>query len=485
MKKSACVAVIKDEERYIAEWIAYQIAIGFDSVIIMNNNSTDRTVVEAKKFEKLFDVRILDSFDSSEWYQKSAYLAAIRRFSSEFEWMAFFDIDEFLVLDSRNIGSALDKVADAAGIGVSWAFFGSSGHQNIPNGLVIDNYRYRSALDFPANRHIKSIVRPELVRDWINGHFFDVRGVYKNLSNEELVWESPGISQTLPSYACGKLNHYFTRSYEDWNKKVRRGYPDLHRKNEEFFEYDRNEVFDDSAARSAPDVLRIIFDVEDAVSTDRLDGVEKIGVGGFVDCASLGRNRKKKDEVMAAVVDPVRPDLGGNVLHGDINTFMPTLWRFLVDRFGVESMLDVGCGEGHAVKFFHNLGVHAHGIEGLRKNLDHAVISIAHHDLLSGPYVMPVDLVWCCEVAEHIIEEKVDNFLDTLANGRVVAMTHALPGQDGHHHVNCQPAEYWVEKMASRGYVVAIENQFFRDLANREGYPTYFASSGLVFLRQR
>lgn len=94
-------------------------------------------------------------------------------------------------------------------------------------------------------------------------------------------------------------------------------------------------------------------------------------------------------------------------------------------------MLDVGCGEGHAVSFFAKLGVHAHGIDGLKHNVQRAVFPIALHDLLAGPYFMPVDFVWSCEVAEHIDPLKVDFYLDTLANGRVVAMTHALPGQPG------------------------------------------------------
>ena len=152
------------------------------------------------------------------------------------------------------------------------------------------------------------------------------------------------------------------------------------------------------------------------------------------------------------VLDEERPDLGGNIRHGDLATFCPNLWRFLVSRFAVRSMLDVGCGEGHAARFFHDLGVFAHGIDGLRKNVERAVIPIALHDLLAQPYVMPVDLVWCCEVAEHIDEGCVDRFLSTLTNGKIIAMTHAVPGQSGHHHVNCQPAEYWVDMLAERGY---------------------------------
>jgi SAM-dependent methyltransferase len=148
------------------------------------------------------------------------------------------------------------------------------------------------------------------------------------------------------------------------------------------------------------------------------------------------------------VTSKERPHLGGNMRHGDIHTFAPVLWRFLVERFGIRSVLDVGCGEGHAVLFFERLGIKAHGIDGLRENVEQAVTPILQHDLLVAPYIMPVDLVWSSEVAEHIAPEKVDNYIDTLANGRFVAMTAARAGQGGHHHVNCRPKEYWINLMA-------------------------------------
>ena len=181
--------------------------------------------------------------------------------------------------------------------------------------------------------------------------------------------------------------------------------------------------------------------------------------------------------------DPARPDLGGNFVGGDTNCFTPVLWRYLVDRFGIRSVLDVGCGEGFAVGYFQRLGVSAHGIDGLPANVDRAVAQVALHDLTTGPYRMRADLVVCIEVAEHIEERFVANLIDTLANGRVICMTAAGPGQDGHHHVNCQPSEYWVEKLASKGYRLSHENDHFRQIAAGEPGFKYFAATGLVFLR--
>ena len=180
------------------------------------------------------------------------------------------------------------------------------------------------------------------------------------------------------------------------------------------------------------------------------------------------------------VLDPDRPDLGGNIRHGDSHTHCPVLWQYLIDRFAIRSMLDVGCGEGHAVDWFNRHGVYAVGIDGLPLNIERAVHPIIRHDLKRCPFDMPVDLVWSCEVAEHIDEQYVDNYLNTLACGTIVAMTHAVPGQGGYHHVNEQPAEYWITEMKRRGYELHPDTAYGRHV---EPARTYFGQTGLIFTR--
>lgn len=186
-----------------------------------------------------------------------------------------------------------------------------------------------------------------------------------------------------------------------------------------------------------------------------------------------------------AVLDGERPDLGGNMRYGDNGTFCPKLWSYLIDRFSIRSMLDVGCGEGHAVHYFRQQNVIAHGIDGLKRNVDRAVTRIALHDLTVVRYYMPVDLVWSCEVAEHISPDKVDTYINTLSNGNIIAMTHALPGQIGHHHVTCQPAEYWIDKMRGVGYDLAPFNDVYRHISGSDAHFNYFTQSGLIFSRCR
>ncbi|WP_298361378.1 glycosyltransferase family 2 protein [uncultured Litoreibacter sp.] len=208
---------------------------------------------------------------------------------------------------------------------------------------------------------------------------------------------------------------------------------------------------------------------------------------------SCGQAKRSLGETMSSeighwkdflVTEPSAKHLGGNLMHGDGLTITPRLWQALVDRFAPRTMLDVGAGQGHAAAYFGRAGLHAHGIDGLASNVDTAVFPIAQHDFVTGPYVYPCDLTYCVEVAEHVEETYVDNLLDTLTNAPVIVMTHAEPGQRGHHHVNLQPASYWIEKMEARGYAVSIDNPRFREVAAAEMSGSFFSRSGLIFLKR-
>jgi SAM-dependent methyltransferase len=183
------------------------------------------------------------------------------------------------------------------------------------------------------------------------------------------------------------------------------------------------------------------------------------------------------------VVDELAPHLGGNVLGGDVLSEEPGLWAWLVARYTPRVVLDLGCGEGHAAAAFCDLGCLAVGLDGLPWNVKQAARSIPClcHDLTTGPArLAPVDLVWCCEVVEHVAPEHVGHLITTLALGRVVCLTHATPGQGGWHHVNEQPAGYWIGLMVAAGFRLdtpaAAEA---RALAHG-----WFSQSGLIFERE-
>jgi len=180
--------------------------------------------------------------------------------------------------------------------------------------------------------------------------------------------------------------------------------------------------------------------------------------------------------------DPEAPHLGGNIKGGDPFTYCPSVWNYVISRFGIESVLDLGSGNGNASLYFHKKGLKVVSIDGLSQNVDISLFPCIKHDITAAPVHTKVDLVHCHEVVEHIEEKYIDNLLSSLLTGKVVLMTHALPGQGGYHHVNEQPTFYWMEKMQGRNCSFLEEDtRRVRSLAKHDG-ATYMANSGLIFI---
>lgn len=189
-------------------------------------------------------------------------------------------------------------------------------------------------------------------------------------------------------------------------------------------------------------------------------------------------------EIAEHQILPGKPWLGGYVAGGDDATYYPELWDWFVDELGCQRVIDVGAGDGAAVDYFHERCRSVVGIEGIPQ--DHPLILT--HDYTTGPLEDdqdPCDLIWCCEFVEHVEERFIPNFLDTFRLGRLVAMTHAAPGQIGWHHVNCRDEDYWHGVLAAAGFAFdgALTVEANRYAKANESPWNHFARSGLVFRR--
>ncbi len=144
------------------------------------------------------------------------------------------------------------------------------------------------------------------------------------------------------------------------------------------------------------------------------------------------------------------PDhLGGhcNKTHLDVGAL-----DYLIENYQVTSMLDVGCGPGGMVELAKGKGLKAKGIDGDFTLQFSSPENFIVHDFAQGPVDIAenFDLVWCCAFNEHVEEKYIPNFMSAVNKGKIVIMTYyELPG---HHHVNCQPASYWIDVMKENGF---------------------------------
>ena len=187
---------------------------------------------------------------------------------------------------------------------------------------------------------------------------------------------------------------------------------------------------------------------------------------------------------LTAVSDPSNAHVGGNIFEGDPYTFSPLSWDYLVKRFGIQSVLDLGSGMGYAARYFSRLGLDCLAVDGMLENCVSAVYPTIQLDLTHNRVNCRVDLVHCQEVVEHIDCQFIDNLLSSLCCGRYIVMTHAFPGQGGYHHVNEQPPEYWINNLRNYNCELLEEDTArVRRLAVLDG-AAYLSKSALVFVNK-
>ena len=233
----AIALCVRDEERYIAEWVRFHRAVGVRHFIVYDNGSTDATcdilrrtldpqaltiVPWAGKVTAARTGQLIDG-------QVFAFAHAILNFGSAFRWMAFIDADEFLLPRSgATIEEALSACGDFPNISLPWHMFGTSGHKARPAGGVLENYTRRSADPLSREEHstnFKCIVDPcEIIE--VATHHFRTRKFGELTSNDAGYRTSRKgrKEQRFYSNAALQLNHYYSKSEEDMREKMARGW---------------------------------------------------------------------------------------------------------------------------------------------------------------------------------------------------------------------------------------------------------------------
>lgn len=224
----ALVCIAKDEDNYIEEWVNYHKKLGFDSIFIYEND-WDCGIVNSHVFK-------IKCNGSKQ--QIPSYNQFIINYKSEYDWAAFLDVDEFLVLKKHN--NVKDFILDYANedaIGVNWVFFGDNGLNDENDFGVLNRFTKRQ---IGPNQHIKSIVKLKNTNNmYVHNHSGKcVDTNLKRIDNSPFNVDGP--------LDVAQINHYFVKTKNEFIKKINRGRADTgtYRNINEFDEHNFNDVED-------------------------------------------------------------------------------------------------------------------------------------------------------------------------------------------------------------------------------------------------
>jgi hypothetical protein len=172
----------------------------------------------------------------------------------------YFNLDGLFVLDADEFlrpehGTSIWDItthwlADPAlgAVAMNMAIYGSSGHEQMSSGLVIERFTRRAEREFRPHRLCKSFVRVNSCKGFHSPHTATLRErCYVNTRREPVTWTDEGYGFTTEIvWDMLRIDHFMVKSRAEYARKMARGdafFGD--RDYDLYFEpYDRNEVED-------------------------------------------------------------------------------------------------------------------------------------------------------------------------------------------------------------------------------------------------
>ena len=215
---SLCL-ICKDENDYLPEWLDYHILMGVDRFYIYDNESRVSLNHTVKDYVDEGWAVVVDYPGSK--VQLFAYDHCLRVFGQNTFWMGFIDTDEFLVPKTTvDLRAFLKEYESYAGLAVSSVFFGSNGHISRPAAGQIISYTRSVHPTFKENEFIKSIVQPRLIALPNSPHDFVYRENAWCVNENFIRVDDQRFAHSIEKI---QLNHYFCRSLEEIEDKLKRG----------------------------------------------------------------------------------------------------------------------------------------------------------------------------------------------------------------------------------------------------------------------
>lgn len=222
----AVCAIFQSEARFLKEWIEFHKLMGATKFYLYNNLSDDEYAQVLAPYIASKEVTLIqwpyEATDVTHWtsIQTKAYLDAVQKAKKDkVKWLAILDTDEFLFpAIAPNMVEYLKDFDRFGGVVAHWQLFGTSEVPVVPaNKLMIEVLVKQADPAYGENAFIKSVVRPERVKDITDPHFVKYKHPYYAVGQD---YNRVQHSHS-PYIIVNKLrvNHYWSRDQKFFEER--------------------------------------------------------------------------------------------------------------------------------------------------------------------------------------------------------------------------------------------------------------------------
>ena len=232
--KVAVCAIVRNENRYLREWIEWHKGLGVEKFFIYDNghgnDENPRDVIGDDPQVVIMDWRNRDGNTQCE-----AYDDCYHEHGNEFDWMGFIDIDEF-VRSEMPLSDVLNTLQVDV-VAFSWRMMTDNGLVHYDPRPVQERFTQPAEDLKPESQFVKSFVR-----SGIEGLSFDRDPHMPHHPTLKVMnpngGEAPQCSVGTGSREVAWIDHHFTKTAEEFMQKVNRSWPAIH--DERIIEKEKN-----------------------------------------------------------------------------------------------------------------------------------------------------------------------------------------------------------------------------------------------------
>ena len=149
MTRFVSVTPMKNEGPFVLEWVAHNLAVGIDDIVVFSNNCTDGSDA---LLDRLGEMGKLRHFDNTANNKPAPQRRAYRRFmkldlAGDDDWVIPIDADEFINVKTgdHTLRALVEAVPQARTLAMTWRLFGNAGVEDYRDEFLTDQFHMAAA----------------------------------------------------------------------------------------------------------------------------------------------------------------------------------------------------------------------------------------------------------------------------------------------------------------------------------------------------
>lgn len=224
------MAIFKNEQDYMEEWLDYHISQGFNQIYLYCNDPNLNLYQYLSNLKYSPYIKLIDWVDKQNnginTIQRQAYTHCVQTYSQETQFLMMLDLDEF-VLPIKSYSKVSDYILslksqwdNISAFKIQRYDFGSGGHITKPKTSVMDSYKFHETICSSFKTLANTDYIDKKSKFWRVHDFNLISNKLGKIYNSYFGYHETGFPNSCNPLTVNEIplviNHYYTKSYEEY-----------------------------------------------------------------------------------------------------------------------------------------------------------------------------------------------------------------------------------------------------------------------------